>query len=250
MTGSTATQRDIEDLLNRLQILGERIKAARAALAPLEKELAAAKREFDERVGPLHREKLRLEYQIRTLEARPETMPADGIMAIGSDPVIEPAPEIAVARIRDPEAVDKDILLEHLMRVLDPELDPQASELLATVQGLANNPVTRLADLLEEMPWGSAWTGQAPAENLASQHRRLLTWERALSRQLEALQQSQERLREADPRYRLYAERQLGPELWNAYLDRAAERQREQNLELSAVVEELHRARADSGDNR
>jgi hypothetical protein len=209
-----------------------------------------AKREFDDRIGPLHREKLRLEHQIQTLEARPESTPAEGIMDIGSDLVIEPAPEIAVARVHDPEAVEKDILLEHLMRVLDPELDQQANDLLAVVQGLANNPVTRLADLLEEMPWGSAWTGRAPSEDFASQHRRLLTWERALSRQLEALQKTQERLREADLRYPPYAERQRGPDIWNAYLDRAVERQREQNLELSAVVEELRRARSDSGDNR
>lgn len=245
-----ATQRDIEDLLGRLQMLGARIREARAALAPLEAGLEAARREFDDYVGPLRREALRLGHQIRTLQTSARTVVVSKITAIGGDRVIDHTIEIADARLHDPEAIEKDILLEHLMRVLDPELDERAGELLAVVQGLANDPVTRLADLLEELPWGSAWTGHAPAEDLDSQRKRLQVWERALSRQLEALEQAQERLREVDTRYQLYAERQRGTEVWNAYLDRAVARLREQNLELRVLVEELQRTRSDGGDNR
>jgi hypothetical protein len=217
---------------------------------PLETEFEAARREFDERVGPLRRETLQLEHQIRTLQAPTRTTAVSEAMAIGDDHVIDRATEIAGVCMHDPEAIEKDILLEHLMRVLDPEMDVRAGELLAVVQGLANDPVTRLADLLEELPWGSAWTGRAPTENLDSQRKRLEVWERALSRQLEALEQAQERLREVDTRYPLYAERQRGPEMWNAYLGRAVAQQRELNLELGALVEELQRTRSDGGDNR
>jgi hypothetical protein len=226
-------------------MLGARIREARSALAPLETEFEAARREFDERVGPLRREALRLEHQIRTLQAPTREVAVSEVMAIGGRGIDR---TIAGARSHDPEAIEKDILLEHLMRVLDPELDGRAGELLAVVQGLANDPVTRLADLLEELPWGSAWTGRAPTENLDSQRKRLEVWERALTRQLEALEQAQERLREVDTRYPLYAERQRGPEMWNAYLDRAVAQQRELNLELRALVEELHRTRSDGGD--
>jgi hypothetical protein len=246
VTEPAAVQQDLDDLLGRLQVLGIRIRELRVSLAPLEAELETARREFDERVGSLRREGLWLEHQVHLLKT-PARPAAEELTAIDAGNLAEHAREMAAYR-HDPETVEKDCLLEHLMRVLDPELDDQAGDLIAVVQGLANDPATRLADLLEELPWGSAWTGRPPAEDLDAQCRRLRTWKRALRRQLDTLEQARDRLRGIDPRYPLYAERQRGPDVWKAYLDRAAARQHERNLGLKAVVEELQRSRPDSGE--
>jgi hypothetical protein len=237
-------------MLECLRGLSTRIREARTALAPLETGLAAARREFDERVGSLRREALRIEHQIEALRAPVQAVAsAEFASTMGTGDFHDHLSGVADTSPGDPEAIEKDILLEHLFCVLDTDLDKRASDLLATVQGLCYDPDTTLADLLEELPWGPAWTARKRSEDLAAQHRRLAVWKRALHRQLEALEHDHERLSERDPRYRLYQERQRGLEAWEAYLDRAAARQREQNQELRAELDELRRARPDTGDD-
>lgn len=143
------TQCRIEDILASLHALCARIGEARAALAPLETALTVAWHEFDERVGRLRRERLRIEYEIEVLRR-----PAEFKAAITIEEVKDRMNDGTVMPSADPDALEKDVLLEHLVRVLDPDTDQHASMLLATVQGLCNDPAATLADLLEELPWG------------------------------------------------------------------------------------------------
>jgi len=236
------TQHRVEGILASLHTLCAFIREARAALAPLETALAGAWHEFDQRVGHLRRERLRIEYEIEILRA-----PAESETAVGVEEAKDRMNDGTATPLADPDAVEKDVLLEHLVRVLDPDTDQHASMLLATVQGLCNDPDATLADLLEEMPWGPAWTARARNEGLSAQHRRLAVWERALRSQLGALNNIHEQLSKRDPRYSLYLERQRGPESWEAYLNRAAARQQEHNQELRAELEELRHGPPDTG---
>jgi hypothetical protein len=237
-------QDDIDAILASLQSLGERLRQARAALAPLEAGLAAARREFDERVGPLRREALRIEHEIAALRTPLPDVAREYAALTNADYAQDRTVDGRLTSSGDVDAIEKDVLLEHLVRVLDPDTDRQASVLLATVQGLCNDPAANLADVLEELPWGLAWIARARNEGLAAQHRRLTVWEAALRRQHTALNRVHEQLSEHDPRYRLYQERQRGPEAWEAYLARAAAQQREQNQELREELDELRGVRA------
>jgi DNA anti-recombination protein RmuC len=113
------------------------------------------------------------------------------------------------------------------------------ADLLANLQGLCNDPAIRLADILEQVPWGLVWESCSLHEGLANQHRRLTTWEKALARQLESLNQATERLKE-DSRYGLWQQRQKDAKTWQSFLDEAAEQQREANARLTAELEELN----------
>lgn len=242
-----AASDQVEVTLVRLHALAEQIRAVRAALAPLEAGLAAARREFDERVGPLRREGWRIENEIEALKA--PAPQAEFIPMFDADRAQSlPAPAVAAAGAGGRDAIEKDVLLEHLVRVLDPEIDEDASMLLARLQGLCNDPATGLADVLEELPWGQAWTARQRNEAVQAQHRRLAVWQAALDRQLATLTHSQERLVDHDPGYRLYQQRQRGPASWEAYLNQAAQRQRERNRELQAELDDLRADRRDPED--
>jgi hypothetical protein len=228
---------EIEVILTRLRELSARIKEARAALAPLETALASARREFDEQVGPLRREAWRLENDLEALRA--PAPPLDFMFLADPGSLGSQVRPVSPVSVTGRDAVEKDVLLEHLVWVLDPDTDHEAGLLLARIQGLCNDPATSLADVLEELPWGQAWTARQHNEATGTQGRRLAAWELALRRQLAALEQKREGLIRHDPRYRLYEQRQRGEEAWDGYLRMAAERQRDRNGELRAELEEL-----------
>ncbi|NEO34734.1 MAG: hypothetical protein F6K36_30995, partial [Symploca sp. SIO3C6] len=105
------------------------------------------------------------------------------------------------------------MLLEHLFYILDPMTNDDDGELLATLQGLCQDPGIRFAHVLEELPWGLVWTQRSPQEQLEDQHHRLSSWQAVLKKQLETLQRAGDRLRN-DPRYGLWQQRQQGSDHW------------------------------------
>jgi hypothetical protein len=135
----------------------------------------------------------------------------------------------------DPEALDKDQLLEHVVRVLDTMTDPESRDLLATLHGLCTAEGARLADALEAIPWGPVWERRNREESLEDQYQRLTTWEHALLRQREELRAA-ERNRSQDARFGLWQRREQGPEAWQQFL-REARRQLED--EVAALEAEL-----------
>ncbi len=232
---STTTQKDVDTLLAYLQELRQQIKAAQEAVAPLKSNLALAYSEYEIAVGLLRREASRLQIEINILRAQIE-----GSGRGQEDTFLRQAVEDNGVRDRqdtapvDPDALDKDVLLEHLFRVLDDEDD----ELLSTLQGICNDPATRLADALEVVPWGRVWTMRGPQENLAAQYRRLATWEVALAKQLEDLNHVAEDLRK-HAHFGLWQQREKGLQAWQDFLHQAAEQQKEYNDNLAIELNSL-----------
>ena len=139
----TITQADVDVLLVRLQGLREQIAAAREALAPLEANLVLAYDQFQAVVGLLRRQALHLQAEIATLRARiDESEGAGGKNAFMTADNGGNRPGVPTT---DPEAVEKDHLLEYIFRVLDPMVSDEDAELVATLQGLCkpSDPVSR-----------------------------------------------------------------------------------------------------------
>jgi len=237
---TTITQTDVDTVLRELQHLRQQIAIARETIAPLEANLAAVYDEFQAVVGGLRRQSMRLQTEIATLRTQIDRFTHDSDDSLESDEgndYVQAEETIDSAPV-DPEAVDKDMLLEHLFRVLDPMVNDEDGELLANLQGLCSDPMASLADVLEELPWGFVWTRRSVEENLANQHRRLRIWEQALRRQLENLNRATERLQK-DQRYGLWQQREKGQDDWRRFLNQCIEQQQDQNYELQAELDNL-----------
>jgi hypothetical protein len=229
--------REVGALLERLRRLIAQLAAERAALAPLERDIAAAWSEYQDHLKPLHDEGRRLAHKLTpAARVRPEPPPVVDLTD-PTPPRVGPAGG-AATQPPDPELVEKDMLLEHLMLVLDAELDEDAGYLIAVVQGRVDDRAYGLADLLESVPWGAAWTERERREDASAQRRRLERWEAALTRQLEVVRNSGARLRWHDQRYPVYEQWQRGPESWKGYLARDTAQLEEHNLELRAALKE------------
>jgi len=230
------TQADVDAQLSRLRLLLSQIDNARLAVAPLETGLAIAYSGYQDMVGWLYRETNRLQIEIDMLRVR--------IDGLGQDaPSTQTTTDVSKVRreqqdVADPEAVEKDVLLEHLFRVLDPMVNDEDAELLANLQGLCNNPSTQLVDALEKIPWGIVWTTRGSQEDLVVQYRRLSVWEQALVRQLNHLKREKARLRK-DSRYGLWEQYQRGPTAWQEFLQHTAQQQQEYNVELTEKLRSL-----------
>ena len=232
---SIINQIDVDVLLSRLQQLLEQINDARLAVAPLEAGLAMAYNDYQTTVGQLFRETNRLQIEIDMLRTR--------IEGIDQDTVVHPIPDINEMRNgklerADLEEEEKDILLEHLFRVLDPMVNDEDADFLANLQGLCNNPNTHLVDVLEKIPWGIVWTTRSQLEDLVAQYQRLNVWAQALVRQLNHLERENERLRK-DSRYGLWEQYQRGPTAWQEFLQHTAQQQQEYNVELTEKLRSL-----------
>jgi len=240
------TQSNIDALLLRLKELREQTASAREAIAPLEANLALTYDEFQAVVGRLRRQAIRLQAEIATLRAQ-----IDGVGRDQDESSWQGASDDGLhydyttndlenegPAMVDPEAVEKDMLLEHLFRVLDPDINDEDADLLSSLQGLLRDPAISLADMLEELDWGPVWMSRGPQEDLADQYRRLMTWERAFTKQLESLNRATERLRK-DPRYGLWQQREKGPDNWRTFLDQAARQQQADNDALQAELKSL-----------
>ena len=183
---SVISQKDVDMILIRLQELREQLKVAREAEAPLIAKLALAYQEYEMAVGRLRRETNRLEVEINMLRAQIEGVgrdqeDTDFLQTLEYRTTLGNRPEDVTV---DPDAIEKDVLLEHLFRVLDDGDD----DLLSALTGICNDPTIGLADALERVPWGRVWIAKGPQETLVTQYRRLAAWESALSKQLEELQ--------------------------------------------------------------
>ena len=233
-------QATIDTLLAQLKDLRQQIAAAKTVIAPLENDLSQVYLEFQAAVGGLRRQTARFQSEIDTLREQIDSFGQDleDDASFGDDafPAFDLSSDLDVEA--DSEAVEKDVLLEHLFQLLDPMTNEDDSELVATLQGLCQDPLVSLADVLQTLPWGAVWTQRGRQEALADQHRRLTGWAKALVQQLEVLQKRAEGLQQ-DPRQGLLQQFTKGPEVWQAFLAQYAEQQRDQNAELRAELENL-----------
>ncbi len=236
------SQSNVDDLLGHLQTIRFSIATARESIAPLEANLAETYNEFQAVVGGLRRQSVRLQAEIASLRIQIKRFTEDEDDApqqdIEDDDLIENEEAIAETSFQDPEAVDKDMLLEHIFRVLDPDIDDVDAELVANIQGICIDPTASLADILEELPWGVVWTTCSLQETLKDQYDRLSIWQQALKRQLENLNRATERLQK-DQRYAMQQQRQKGADEWQNFLDSCLEQQQDQNYELQGELDRL-----------
>jgi hypothetical protein len=237
------TQAEVDNLLMQLQQLRSSITTVRETIAPLEANLATAYNEFQAVVGALRRHSMRLQVEIVSLRTQIERFTQDEDdgqeQDRGNDNFLYVNEEQTTeSSLQDPEVVDKDMLLEHIFRVLDPDVNDEDAELLANLQGLCSDATASLADILEELPWGVVWTKRNSQENLTQQYQRLKIWEGALNRQVQNLKQATERLYK-DTRYGLWQQQQKGQEDWRNFLNQCFEQQQDQNYELQNELDKL-----------
>ena len=237
------TQQQVNVLLEQLKMLRLQVAEARAALIPIEENLETASREYQDKVNPLRREISRLQWQIDELRERLEGGDSKRIADEEEQDVTHGDDEkggdeqigSVTITAADSEAVEKDKLLEHVFRVLDPMMNPEDAGLIGQLQELCARPVTTLADMLERLDWGPVWEQKDRLETLLEQYRRLTTWEQALSKQLAMLSHGMERLRQ-DPRYGLWQQRQKGAATWQDYLNQVARQFENQIDDLQATL--------------
>lgn len=235
---TTVTQTDIDTLLGQLKALREQIVAARDAIAPLETNLKQSYDEFQVVVGAARRQSMRLQSEIANLRARINSLHSEADDSIEIDPRQEDSANDRMSAVpveKDPEAIEKDMLYEHLLRVLDPMDD---ADLFASLQTLCQDTTISLAEVLEQAPWELVWQARAIQETLPEQYRRLQCWEASLARQLEMLDRVEDRLHK-DPRYGLWQQQQKGTDPWQQFLQQAVEQQEDQNQSLQAELETL-----------
>ncbi|MBD2205553.1 hypothetical protein H6G33_24740 [Calothrix sp. FACHB-1219] len=239
---SAITQAELDKLLTQLQQLRSSITTARETIAPLETNLAAAYNEFQAVVGTLRRQSMRLQAEISSLRSQIQRFTQDEDdtqqQDVVNDNFLYKEEQTTESTQKDPEAIDKDMLLEHIFRLLDPDVNAEDAELLANLQGLCSDAAASLADVLEELPWGVVWTTRNSQENLTQQYQRLKVWEGALNRQLQNLKQATERLYK-DSRYGLWQQQQKSQEHWHNFLNQCIEQQQDQNYELQAELDKL-----------
>lgn len=231
----TVTQSMTDALLVHLKNLREQIAAAHESVRPLEENLSLAWQEFEKAVGYLRRQAVTLQAEIDTYNIRLEDIRYTHYKAVETqtrEPVDLPKP------VENPDTVDKDKLLEHIFRILDPEDNPDDEELIATIQGLCDDPSVPMAVILEQVPWGPVWVLRSPTEDLTAQHSRLSIWEKSLANQLERLNMAKESLYK-DPRYGLWNQREKGSGQWKDFIDQAVQQQQEDNEQLEAELEGL-----------
>ncbi len=239
---SKINQADVDHLLTQLQQMRQEIATVRESLVPLEANLATAYNEFQAVVGALRRQSMRLQAEIAALRSQIQRFTQDEDDSqqqnIATDDLLYKEEQITEFTQKDPEAIDKDMLLEHIFRLLDPDVNAGDAELLANLQGLCSDATASLADVLEELPWGIVWTTRNSQENLTKQYQRLQVWEGALNRQLQNLKRATERLYK-DSRYGLWQQQQKSPEHWHNFLNQCIEQQQDQNYELQAELDKL-----------
>jgi predicted nucleic acid-binding Zn-ribbon protein len=233
----TVIQQDIDTLLKQLKDLREQITRVRAEIAPLEANLKQSYDDFQVVVGAVRRQSMRLQSEIANLRARINSLRDDTDDEIELESRNEDIADrnSTVQAEKDPEAVEKDMLFEHLLRILDPMDD---ADLFANLQTLCQDPTVSLAEVLEQSPWALVWQVRAIQETLVDQYHRLHGWETSLTRQLETLNRVEDRLRK-DPRYGLWQQQQKGTEVWQQFLQQAVEQQEDQNHELQNELETL-----------
>ncbi|MCF2151450.1 hypothetical protein IQ276_034575 [Desmonostoc muscorum LEGE 12446] len=239
---SAITQAELEKLLMQLQQLRSSITTARETIAPLETNLAAAYNEFQAVVGTLRRQSMRLQAEIASLRSQIQCFTQDEDdtqqQDVVNDNFLYQEEQTTEFSLKDPEAIGKDMLLEHIFRLLDPDVNAEDAELFANLQGLCSDATASLADVLEELPWGVVWITRNSQENLTQQYQRLKIWEGALNRQLQNLKQATERLYK-DSRYGLWQQQQKSQEHWHNFLNQCIEQQQDQNYELQAELDKL-----------
>jgi hypothetical protein len=253
MTDSTpvdvTAQTALEAILARLQNVREQLNEERTRIASLEADLAIAYREYQEKLSPLWSQVEDLEIDISSLRRQLDPGNYDYENSASREAHDYPFQDSSSSReyedkeeaLVDADKDRKKQFLRHLVLVLNIERNTEHSELVATLTGLCDDPSVTLADALQGLPWGLAWTAPHRRESVAEQCYRLTSWEHVLTRQLETLRESNQILQK-DPRYKLWEQRQKGPEKWREFLDQKVAHERAHRDDLQKELNQLRKS--------
>ena len=245
------TQMQIDNCLTALEVLLEQIKPLRQRVAEVEKGLAQAQRDYDQKMSKLNAEAERLEGLKISRMARlapeinphppPQVAPAElkptppeeviSIMPTADTPPSPPPTE-------SPRAVQKRSLARYIRYFLDSNQDA----VMQVINAVLVDDQRGMGDMLEVLSWGDIWKARAAWETLENQYDRLNEWHQVLEERL-AYWQREMRKQESDSRYYLWQKMHgSSQEEWLAFLDDLARQAEAENAQLAHEVEVLEQA--------
>ena len=229
---------DIQQRLDQLKALLERVGEARGAVSDLEQRLSRIGRDYERVVAPFNEEADRLEAFIRALrfrlERRTEPLPPPQSTAdlsvtppapvLSGTDVVPPPPRVDASRTRKNDLADH---IESFTGAYETVM-PLINRILADGQ-------RDLGDMLELLPWGDVWTRRTAWEDDASQTERLTRWHTALTERLQYWEERLEHLK-SDSSFGLLCEQERDPGGWQIYLETIAARQETENRQKRSEI--------------
>ena len=235
------TQLQVDDLLANLHTLLERVIFERDQVSSLEKSLAEAQHDYDEQLGALNAESIKLEALKEFLKI---SLERQGISSRRLHPpsLVAPGGELQEGPL--PASIDlcrkqKRRLADHIQYFIG---DDQTS-ILEIINAVLIDDRRTVAEMLEALTWGDIWAMRADWESLEDQYARLSEWYLALE---DRLKYWQLRL-QGDPRYNLYlVMRERGQTGWQEYLNELISGQKLENERLVGEIADLEQQLAAS----
>jgi hypothetical protein len=231
------TQMQIDDLLANLQLLRDRITFERDQVSNLEKSLAEAQYDYEQHLGVLNADSIKL-------EARKEFLRISLTRQTVSSSRLQP-PSLVVPGgelLEAPLPTSVEILRKQKRRLADHIqyfIDPDQASVLEIINAVLIDDQRTVGEMLEVLIWGDIWAMRAAWESLEVQYARLTEWHLALEDRLKYWQHEMLRL-EVDPRFNLYLmRRERGQTGWQEYLNELISWQTEENTRLGSDIADL-----------
>jgi len=242
----SVTQTQIEQLLEALKTLLAQISSLRQQAKEVEKDLAQAQGEYDQKLGSLYAEADRLEAlktSLRNRLAPKTTAVAPDYTSKPTTNKVELPPQILETQIEEPPPPPenprikrKRDLADHIEYFI---AESDREPIMQIINAVLANEQQDVGEMLELLSWGEIWKARAEWETLEDHYTRLQGWQEALTERLTYWQRKQHRL-ESTPFYSLWQEkRSRSQESWLAFLDNLAQQQAEENARLAHEVEVL-----------
>ena len=240
----SVTETQIEQLLEALNTLLAQISSLRQQAKEVEKDLAQAQGEYDQKLGSLYAEADRLEALKTSLRNRlaPKKTVAPSYIGNSTTAQVKLPPQILETQIEEPPPLEnprikrKRDLADHIEYFI---AESDREPIMQIINAVLANEQQDVGEMLELLNWGDIWTVRADWETLEDHYTRLQGWQEALTERLTYWQLKQHPSK-STPFYSLWQEkRSRSQESWLAFLDNLAQQQAEENSRLAHEVEVL-----------
>jgi hypothetical protein len=247
-----ASQAHVDDVLTALETLVAEIAPLRTQADSLRREVAQARKDYEQALRALNDETERLTAKQNALRARlksREPMTATSTTAglrtsspSAPAPVLpsgQPVVPIAPVSVpTDPRAERKRALADFIISVVDSAQETVVRERLNIVLADTSRDI---GDMLEDLSWGPIWSARSEWETLDEQAARLEAWRASLTARRSHWQRELIDLERDGRKYFLPERRQRAPTEWLAFLGDLAKEQQTENARLLHEVEVLER---------
>jgi len=247
-----ASQAHVDDVLTALEALVGEIAPLRTQADSLRREVALARKDYEQALRSLNDETERLTAKQNALRARLKsgesmttTPTTAGARAAGASvpatapPSTQPVvPAIPVAIPTDSRAERKRALADFIISVVDSAQENVVRERLNIVLADTSRDI---GDMLEDLSWGPIWSARSEWETLDEQATRLEAWRTSLTARRLHWQRELIELEREGRKYFLPERRQRSSPEWLAFLGDLATEQQKENVRLQHEVEVLER---------